>query len=586
MKNLKIGKKLLVTFGIVLLLFLSTLLIAILGLNYGGNQFADFYNYSYPLSNKTLEVRRGIEASNKALGLSMLSEDDQMVKKYIAEVEEQTKAANETLTYLKQNYRGDTSRIDQAVQMLTKAKEYRMQIQELSASHKNSQAASLFFQDYSPLVMEARDLLTAMDENTSALADTTFENAHQVQIMVTTLATIISGAALLITILLAVYLTRSLTKPILEIEEAAKEMAEGRLEVDITYQSRDELGVLSDNMRAMTKRIQYYMTEIANATVQLAEGDLNVKKLEPFLGDFSTVQLAVRKLVGSLNHTLTQINQSADQVAAGSDQVSSGSQALSQGATEQASSVEELAARINGISNQVKETAQNAITASEETAGAGAEINNCNQRMQDMIEAMSEISQRSVEIGNIIKTIEDIAFQTNILALNAAVEAARAGVAGKGFAVVADEVRSLASKSAEASKNTASLIEGAVNAVDKGKKIANETAEALTKVVEGAQMVSAIVDKIAEASNEQASSISQVTQGIDQISNVVQTNSATAEESAAASQELSGQAQMLKSLVSEFRLRENTQDQAAMPLASLGAAGAVPVKDQLLISKY
>ncbi len=180
----------------------------------------------------------------------------------------------------------------------------------------------------------------------------------------------------------------------------------------------------------------------------------------------------------------------------------------------------------------------------------------CNKQMQDMMAAMEEITRTSNEIGKIIKTIEDIAFQTNILALNAAVEASRAGIAGKGFAVVAEEVRNLAGKSTVASKDTAELIESSIKAVSRGTKIADSTAQALVKVVEEVRVVASAVEHIADAAEEQSGAVEQVTVGVDQISSVVQTNSATAEQSAAASQELSGQAEMLKELVAKFKLRE------------------------------
>lgn len=370
-------------------------------------------------------------------------------------------------------------------------------------------------------------------------------------------------AAVIFAVFFVILMIRSITKPIIEIENAANQMAEGNLHITVLHESNDELGSLADSMRTMSERISYYMKELADAMVQLAGGDLNVPKREAFLGDFLTVQQAIRTLIGSLNDTLSQINQSADQVSNGSDQVASGSQALSQGATEQASSVEELAATINEISQQVTSSAANARDARTKATTVGEEMAVSNQKMQEMIQAMSEISGSSSEIGKIIKTIEDIAFQTNILALNAAVEAARAGAAGKGFAVVADEVRNLASKSAEASKNTAALIESSLKAVENGTKIADETAQSLVSAVEGAKDVAATVDKISQAANEQANSITQVTQGVDQISNVVQTNSATAEESAAPSEELSGQAQILKNLVSRFKLKASAANYEA-----------------------
>lgn len=356
----------------------------------------------------------------------------------------------------------------------------------------------------------------------------------------------------------AVYLVRNITKPVREIDNVAQKIADGHLEESITYQSRDELGSLAVNFNKTVLRLRDYVDyidEISKVLDEIANGNLTFQLTYDYTGEFSKVKQALDHISDSLNETMGQISEASDQVASGSDQVSGGAQALSQGATQQASSIQELAATINDISGQIGENAQNAQNASEKANAVGEEMAQSNRYMQGMVKAMDDISGSSKEIGKIIKTIEDIAFQTNILALNAAVEAARAGTAGKGFAVVADEVRNLASKSSEASKNTAALIENSIKAVENGTRMADDTAKALSEAVDRAKEVVETIDRISLASNEQASSIAQITQGVDQISSVVQTNSATAEESAAASEELSGQAQILKDLVGRFKLK-------------------------------
>lgn len=416
-----------------------------------------------------------------------------------------------------------------------------------------------------PLANEITDKMeTLMQERTTSGIDASRTLSAQSRMFSWIIVGIMLVSAAL-SIVFALYIARSIARPINACTDRLKLLATGDLQSPVpVITSRDEMGMLGEATKTIVTGLQGIIDDETYLLGEMAAGNFNVKSTGAhyYIGDFTPLLLSIQKIISSLNNVLYRINESAEQVASGSDQVSGGAQALSQGTTEQASSVEELAATITEISKQVKDNAENAASASQKSNAAGDEVGRSNQKMEELICAMDGIFLSSQEIGKVIKTIEDIAFQTNILALNAAVEAARAGAAGKGFAVVADEVRNLSGKSAEAAKSTTELIENSIQAVENGTHLADEMAGSLKLVVAGTKDIVGTVNKIAAASNEQAHSIMQVTLGIEQISAVVQTNSATAEQSAAASEELSGQAQILKGLVSRFTLSDNELGQA------------------------
>lgn len=342
--------------------------------------------------------------------------------------------------------------------------------------------------------------------------------------------------------------------------ERIEKLAKGDLSSPVPQiDTKDETGRLSEATKTVVEDMTNIIGDIGRILEAMSGGNLNVHTAQCeqyYVGDYSKLLVYLRDINHKLSATMAEISTAADQVAAGSDQVSAGAQALSQGATEQASSVEELAATISVVSDMIHQNSADADQASNTTNDAGGKIKEASDKMENLIAAMNEISTSSDETKKIIKTIEDIAFQTNILALNAAIEAARAGEAGKGFAVVADEVRNLAAKSAEAAQNTTTMIEGTVTAIENGNELVSEVAEMMNSVVSSASEASELNRKISDSTREAADSIKQISVGIDQISNVVQTNSATAEESAAASEELSAQAATLKGLVGAFTLRD------------------------------
>lgn len=377
----------------------------------------------------------------------------------------------------------------------------------------------------------------------------------------------------LITIVFQIFSTffikKKVISPLQSVRNEMLEFAKGNLSATSSIEAdSSELGMLVYSVNKMRNQLKKYISDIHESLMKIAQGNLNFEPEFEYIGDFAQIQASMKEISDSLRDTFQEIDTAAHQVAMGSDQVSIGAQALSQGATEQASAIEELSATAQDISNKISINAEHTKSADEHGKSAGEQLNFSSQKMQELVAAMDVINQKSNEIQRIVKTIDDIAFQTNILALNAAVEAARAGTAGKGFAVVADEVRNLAGKSAEASKTTQELIKDSVAAVAQGCVLVEDTANALQKASEFTEEVTAAISVIATASAEQAQTIFQVTQGIDQISSVVQTNSATAEEDAAASEELSGQASKLKKLIEKFKISEYSpvhQPAAAQP---------------------
>ena len=355
-------------------------------------------------------------------------------------------------------------------------------------------------------------------------------------------------------LLIAVRIIRSIVEPSSQVRGALVGFSQGNLSVPVEFTGKNELGEMCDALRTSQKVLNSVIQDISETTGQMAKGNFDVELTASFPGDLKPIQDSVNAFVVRMSDTIFNISQSADQVSAGSDQVSNSSQSLAQGATEQASAVEELAATINDISTNAKQTASAAEEAQSSVSEAGAQVSASNEYVKQLNVAMTNISNSSEEIGKIIATIENIAFQTNILALNAAVEAARAGSAGKGFAVVADEVRNLASKSDEAAKATKDLIENSITAVRDGADVVGKVTESLARTTELASSVVTMMGSVTEAVENQTTAIAQITEGIDQISAVVQTNSATSEECAAASEQLSSQANIMHQLMSEFKI--------------------------------
>lgn len=408
------------------------------------------------------------------------------------------------------------------------------------------------------LMTDGKEIADDVEESLTALIETMETDSRGKEALIkkqVTGLTVMEVAVVVVAVLIAIayclFLIKAITRPMAKLSEAARRMAAGEVDVDCEKLYNDDLGELLDEFAQMANAVK----EQTKITEAISHGDLTMEAKPR--GDKDVLGKAIVRLLSENNMTLSSVKEASAQITVGSEQVANASQALAQGSTEQASAIEQVTASMDEVTQRTKENATQAGEANVLVHNIKDMATSGNDQMKSMIQAMDDINASSETISKIIKTIDDIAFQTNILALNAAVEAARAGVHGKGFAVVAEEVRNLAAKSAAAASETAEMIDDTIHKVGNGAKIAQDTAKSLDEIVNSIDEIVGLIGNITSSSNDQATAISQIDQAISQVSTVVQTNAATSEECAAASEELSNQAVTLKNLMARYQLLTN-----------------------------
>ena len=556
-RKLKVGMKLKYAFTTVIVTFAVAMVVSLVSIVMMNVDTYQFYKEAYANSTLQMEIRKDIQLVGKYILWSMTTDDTGSTQSYLNSAQKYADQVGKNVTALEKSY-NDKKKVAELKDAIEELKKQRAAVVELAKRNKNDEALALFNSDYNDATEKLQDILVDIGKVASAEAKSQYTSARVTGLVSIILMILIGAGTVAFSTVIRTTITGIMLKPIQELEGAAEKLKAGQLDVEINYESPDELGKLAGNFRQACKTLEVIVQDTSYLLGEMAEGNFNVSSNNPqiYIGNFKQQYESMSKLKHELSDTLTQINEASEQVASGSGQLAGGAQALAEGATDQAGAVEELTATVESVSGIAESSAESASGAYQMVRTAVEQADQSREELQALTNAMERISSTSQEIQNIIGSIEEIASQTNLLSLNASIEAARAGEAGKGFAVVADQIGKLAGDSAQAAVNTRDLIEKSLQEIENGNQITEKTVAALNKILESMNDFANAAKGASESSTEQADMLKQIEQGIEQISSVVQSNSAAAEETSATSQELSAQSEGLKNLVGRFKLAE------------------------------
>ncbi len=556
-RKLKVGMKLKYAFTTVIVTFAVAMVVSLVSIVMMNVDTYKFYKEAYANSTLQMEIRKDVQLVGKYILWSMTTDDTGSTQSYLNSAQQYADQVGKNVTTLEKSFH-DKKKVAELKDAIEELKKQRAALMELAQQNKNDEALALFNSDYNDATEKLQDILVDIGKVASAEAKSQYTSARVTGIVSIILMILIGVGTVAFSNAIRGTITGIILKPIQELESAAEKLKAGQLDVEINYESPDELGKLADNFRQACKTLEVIVQDTSYLLGEMAEGNFNVSSnnAQIYIGNFKQQYESISKLKHELSDTLTQINEASEQVAAGSDQLAGGAQALAEGATDQAGAVEELTATVESVSGIAETGAQTAADAYQNVLTAVDNAGKSREDLKALTDAMERISSTSMEIQNIIGSIEDIASQTNLLSLNASIEAARAGEAGKGFAVVADQIGKLAGDSAKAAVNTRDLIEKSLQEIENGNQITEKTVAALNEILEAMNSFADVAKTSSTNSSEQADMLKQIEQGIEQISGVIQSNSASAEETSATSQELSAQSEGLKNLVGRFKLAE------------------------------